>query len=1465
MAETVVGGSAESGKGGSGKKRKWLKIALAAAGVLVVGGVGLVALTPTLLSTGAGKSFVLGQVNAGLNGRVEIESWSLGWFSGIEASGVKVYDDQKRLAVSVGKATTGLTVMKAISGDLALGDVTVEGLNLVLVEVGKDGQTNLAKIGKGGGGEVTIPALSGKVTIKAMTGTIQGEAVGRPIRIEPSDIVVKIADLRDKPIENDIKLMIKRDGGGTGGAGMVTLVGSSQVIFAGKIEAGKLTAGQKLGITNFDLGTLAPVLAMAGVKLELAGEAGGTLDVGVKGTEAVSAAGELTVLRLVAGGEVLKGDTFRSERIRVPVDVGMNGSEIAVRALGVDSAELKLAVNGAVPMSAMTNLLAGKAPGAAGNLTITAGVPDLGGLGRQLRNTMGLAGDATLTSGAVTMAAAIAIEPTSARLTGRTSVTGVRGERSGRAIAIAPVGIEHNVAVTFAGGKLETIDVAPLALSSGFARVEVRGNQNELTYSADVSLDAMAAELGQLIDFGAVTPAGRLLARGSIGGGLLSDAPLVATGRAEVTGVRLAMGEGQVLDVDRFEADTAVTIKSAGGNRFAAAEVSKLVASLGQGASPVLTVDAVANVDLVAGSAPAFDVRRMEITSLAELQRRVGPLVPALREMGIEMTGGSVSVGLAGGYAGGKLELTRPLVAELRGVSVSRQGRAVLGGETITVKAGARVETGAAGTKGVIGGLEVASSTGLLRLGQTSEKLEFEIKPGGEVSASGALAVGADVARLAQVAEAWSGQAAAQPIRSGKLEGQVAVRQSPAGTAAKGTLELSGLTVGDLIRGESVAVGFDAAVAGSAVTASAGVKSAFANVDVKDATLDLSAAALGMVKSATVTVDSSDLAKADALVKALTGGGGASLTRGSLNVAMSVVSGGGKTTVEVGTLRASGLELRNGRGSFAMPGDVNLKARAVVSGDAAGGVTGLSVPVLEGSVGVARMKLTEAVEVSDLGAVVPTVRGGVEVSGRVQTGAALLEVWQGAEAGSVYPYVGEFVLAQKLTSVNGVAGAVGGVSFTGLKVLDARGNAVFSEDRLEIANDVSVATGPMDVTIRNVSLSAASSQAVAVGVTGLVRDVNGQRRFEQPLRVKLGYDLEKLLPLVRPLMQGDLLDQAVAAGKYEREIVVGGSFPATLPPHEAFRKLEVTGGVAVQTLRLPKAGVELGGFEPTFVMKDGVLALSQAAPAEFTGGTLNVNGISVDLGSESPRVSAPKNHELVKGLVLNKVMADRFGWLGSFVFKGTTETAGRANLTLVNVDRLPLGELMKQRTPANDGSAEVNLTVKELRIIGGPLGDIVGKLPVVREITNGEIPKGRVVIANGVVTQEIVFRLSAGEMRTEGGIELASERLMPITLYIAPAFIKDRLGLIGENLRLGDLPLTITGTVSQPKYDFGAAVQTYIKNNITGLGGLGSGLLDGLRGDERRKEEGGDGKPPQPPATQPERRRNPLDLLPGRR
>src|SRR6185437_9150334 len=146
------------------KKRRWVRWIVYAVLILIVGLIILIALTPMILSSGAGRNFVVGKINQNINGHVEIADWKVGWTGGIHADNVKVFDESGKPILQIPTFSTELSLLGVMRGKFHLGNTVVKGLDF-FAERYPDGTLNfdrLAKTSKSAPREPEKPATTEK-------------------------------------------------------------------------------------------------------------------------------------------------------------------------------------------------------------------------------------------------------------------------------------------------------------------------------------------------------------------------------------------------------------------------------------------------------------------------------------------------------------------------------------------------------------------------------------------------------------------------------------------------------------------------------------------------------------------------------------------------------------------------------------------------------------------------------------------------------------------------------------------------------------------------------------------------------------------------------------------------------------------------------------------------------------------------------------------------------------------------------------------------------------------------------------------------------------------------------------------------------------------------------------------------------------------------------------------------------
>jgi hypothetical protein len=353
------------------RKKRWVKVVIGVVVVLVI----VVLLLPTLLSTGAGKGFLLGEVNGRIAGNVEAESVSVGWFSGASARNLTVKDAEGKVILVVPSAETGLSLTNALLGSTRHLDVVVRAESATVV-VNGDGSTNLGRAfgPKSGAAAATGPATRETAAAAEQSATpAAAPTSAKPLSVGALvvglDIQVKriTCESPGSPVltvdDTSIKGNIDTVGGATqltisatakSGEGKPALVSAEvtgNFFHDGNVKpVGEFTGNGQAGVKGLDLAAISPLLATAGLKLQVTG----TVDASAKldqtgGKPSVNA--EVTISQLTATGAMLDGDTLKRAQLKTNLQATLNGETVDVKELTIATEGVSAKVNGSVQTS----------------------------------------------------------------------------------------------------------------------------------------------------------------------------------------------------------------------------------------------------------------------------------------------------------------------------------------------------------------------------------------------------------------------------------------------------------------------------------------------------------------------------------------------------------------------------------------------------------------------------------------------------------------------------------------------------------------------------------------------------------------------------------------------------------------------------------------------------------------------------------------------------------------------------------------------------------------------------------------------------------------------------------------------------------------------------------------------------------------------------------------------------------
>jgi hypothetical protein len=486
------------------------------------------------------------------------------------------------------------------------------------------------------------------------------------------------------------------------------------------------------------------------------------------------------------------------------------------------------------------------------------------------------------------------------------------------------------------------------------------------------------------------------------------------------------------------------------------------------------------------------------------------------------------------------------------------------------------------------------------------------------------------------------------------------------------------------------------------------------------------------------------------------------------------------------------------------------------------------------------------------GMAIDTASGGIVLAGDLAKLSRFLEVATASAANS-YPYSGNFHLEYLVAkdSQKPQLRLTGGGTISSFKVLGATGAPpVFSEDSVAIQTNglYNVNTQAVVIDPANpVSITMKSSGALAVSLAGRVGDVLNQRTITGGT-LQMNYDLAKLWTIVKPMLspaqQQKFADLAIA-GKQQRTFTISGSLPAGKPMTQAMSSLNVSGAVQIDSFAWQ--GVTIQNFELPVSLKGGIASTiydnlpagkNAPKPAGCNGGTIDLGIWNVDLRGATmllsmPGVDAQHPHQILKGISLNPALGKSlFGsFLNNPAFAGSEDAQGLVDLSVLQCQALPLGDLMQQQTPDNKGQAEVHYSLTGLR-----MGSTMLSLITQRDSVTGEIKDGDVKIAGGKITQDTTLMLDGNKpMHMYGVVLLKMQEFAPMNVDLPTSL----LGGLGNNANLKYMPdqisISLKGSMSKPQADMGQLISKLIQD------AAGKAILNGVLG-------GGQKPANQPPA-----------------
>lgn len=465
---------------------------------MLLGFAALVAGLPTLVTCGPWRDTVLNLGASGLNGKVSTGDFSIGWFTPLTASDIRVVDAHHQPVVTIRSLTSDKSLLGMLAGLNDLGRITVAGLDadLVLREDGSNVEDLVANwmqeppSGKTSNIRFDLNLTDGRVSIQDLSSRQQCTIEQLALHAAGStDLSQKL----DASIEGNIRY--------NGRSGPLTVKIASQPNGSGAPGPGSMT----MKVADFPLAVCQAIVCRKLPHSQLAGLLSVNLNCQAtandEGQLSGSAEGQLEIAKLVAGGACFSGDRLVIRRLTIPCQAAFERTRLDIRRLEIDSDVGQVSLQGTLAQSdkaAAIRSIADLIDALNGSSGSMEGKLDLAKLARLLPNALGLKSGVEVTTGSLAWQVDgkdVGGKPT---YSGTLDASNIEAKAEGRKLSW-----KSPLHASFAAhGEGQTAVLDQLACQSDFAQLSGHGNLKAITASGKYDLGKLCDQLGQFIELG---------------------------------------------------------------------------------------------------------------------------------------------------------------------------------------------------------------------------------------------------------------------------------------------------------------------------------------------------------------------------------------------------------------------------------------------------------------------------------------------------------------------------------------------------------------------------------------------------------------------------------------------------------------------------------------------------------------------------------------------------------------------------------------------------------------------------------------------------------------------------------------------------------------------------------------------------------------------------------------------------
>jgi hypothetical protein len=491
---------------------------------------------PAYLSSTSGRNFILGKINGAIDGKVNVGSISMGWFSGVTAEELDFTNLSGSTRMTAEKIAAYPSYLSLLGGRVSIDQAVIDKpyLSITIDKTKTPAMRETSALGAGS--KSSPPAIPlEKINLTINEGNckiIAPDAMQVMQTLELKDINSKLAV---RPLGSKSSFDVSMAVAGANEVSDISAAGEIKTYNQWSLAGAN--GNLSVEVNDLELATLSPLFAAIDINASASGRVKAKVDAKIKNGQFENLEGKVKAENIDITGDLLKGDRLQSSKFQTDIKLNTTEKSINIDRLKVEADGLSADVKGTVPKT-LTSLESFLQADSADTLQAQFDC-DVAKTFKQVKTIANFKPDFDINYGRLSGDVSTDSQNGKRTLSGKIKLWALEGKFPVKRIILSkPVELDAKIV-----SQKDQVFFEKLNIDSSFAKANLTGTTDNMNYKADVDLANFKSDVGQFFEIKPELSGSAQL----IGKGSLVNRVFASAGNASLTNIVIKMPDGKII------------------------------------------------------------------------------------------------------------------------------------------------------------------------------------------------------------------------------------------------------------------------------------------------------------------------------------------------------------------------------------------------------------------------------------------------------------------------------------------------------------------------------------------------------------------------------------------------------------------------------------------------------------------------------------------------------------------------------------------------------------------------------------------------------------------------------------------------------------------------------------------------------------------------------------------------------